>query len=78
MADRARWIREHYLLRETTEGHEALRFGTDGEVAEKIEGSELADVCLQARLRWGDMNFRDEAEAFNAIFPPAWVHRRSR
>ena len=70
-----RWIREHYELRTIVDagqvvGYEAISFALDGKtISDRVRGTCLADVCREARCRWGHFNFRYEAEEFSKIFP---------
>lgn len=70
MSKRAEYILQHFQLRPTSRGFEAIWSNPDGSVFARIEGANRDDVVRRARCRWGHFNFADEYEAFCEIFPP--------
>ncbi len=68
--ERRRYIREHFSLTQAGPGDFYIATWTrqDGSVFVSKDGPR-AEVVRYARAHWGHMNFADEQEEFNKIFP---------
>ncbi len=69
MTKRADSIRAKYRLEQDGDTWRAVSLFR-GEVFSTIEDNDRDTVVRKARREWGHFNFRDEAVAFNEIFPP--------
>jgi DNA polymerase III sliding clamp (beta) subunit (PCNA family) len=67
---RALYVLDNYSLRQMDDGRwEALRMRPDGTVFARYEADTRAEAIRMAHAQWGHMNFEDESEAFNVVFP---------